>query len=128
MPPLCDNDPTERLQGPDCLFAPRHRVCNRGGNRERQKILIRNLPVKVIPGGSANICPGEIIMPNDDKRTFERLLDDYAALDESADTVVRQLRKISNSDGRRKIIKELRNLENRRLELLDQMDNLAKSI
>jgi hypothetical protein len=65
-------------------------------------------------------------MPNDDKRTFEILLDDYAALDESADTVVRQLRKISNPDNRRKIINELRNLEKKRLELLDQMDNLAK--
>ena len=66
-------------------------------------------------------------MVNDEKKVFDGLLEDYAALDESADTVVRQLRKISNSDGRRKIVKELRNLENRRLEFLDQMDGLAKS-
>ena len=66
-------------------------------------------------------------MVNDEKRVFDDLLDDYAVLDESADTVVRQLRKISNLDSRRKIIKELRNLENRRREFLDQMDNLAKS-
>lgn len=65
-------------------------------------------------------------MTNDDKRTFDGLLDDYAALDESAGVVVRQLGKISNPDSRRKIIKELRNLENRRLELLDRMDNLGK--
>lgn len=62
------------------------------------------------------------------KKAFDGLLEDYAALDESADIIIRQLRKISNPDNRRKIIKELRNLENRRLELLDQMDGLAKSI
>jgi hypothetical protein len=66
-------------------------------------------------------------MPNDDKRAFDGLLQDYVSLDESADIVIRQLRKISNPDGRRKVINELRNLENRRLELLDQMDNLGKS-
>ena len=67
-------------------------------------------------------------MANDDKRVFDDLLEDYAALDESADIVVWGLRKISNPDSRRKIIKELRNLENRRLEFLDQMDDLAKPI
>jgi len=66
-------------------------------------------------------------MVNNRQKVFDGLLQDYAALDESADIVVRQLRKISNPDSRRKIIKELRNLENRRLELLDQMDGLAKS-
>jgi hypothetical protein len=66
-------------------------------------------------------------MPNDDKRAFDGVLEDYTDLDESADTVVRQLKKTPNPDNRRKIVKELRNLENRRLELLDQMDGLAKS-
>ena len=65
-------------------------------------------------------------MTNDDKRAFEGLLEDYVGLDESADIVVRQLRKISNPDSRRKVINELRNIENRRLELLDQMHRLAK--
>ncbi len=65
-------------------------------------------------------------MPNDSKKVFDGLLEDYAALDESADIIVRQLRKISNPDSRRKIIKELRNLEDRRLEFLDQMDDLSK--
>ena len=65
-------------------------------------------------------------MPNDDKKVFDDLLGDYTALDESADIIIRQLRKISNSDSRRKIIKELRNLEDRRLEFLDQMDDLSK--
>jgi len=64
---------------------------------------------------------------NDNKRVFDDLLEDYAALDKSADIIVRQLRKISSPDNRRKIIKELRNLEKRRLELLDQMDGLAKT-
>ncbi len=66
-------------------------------------------------------------MSNDRNEVFDGLLEDYVGLDESADIVVRQMRKISNSDSRRKIVKELRNLENRRLELLDQMDGLVKS-
>jgi hypothetical protein len=66
-------------------------------------------------------------MTNESKKAFHGLLDDYAALDESAATIVRQLRKISKPDSRRKIIKELRNIESRRLEFLDRMDNLVKS-
>jgi hypothetical protein len=66
-------------------------------------------------------------VPNDDKKVFDGLLQDYVRLDESADIIIRQLRKISNPDSRRKIVKELRNLENRRLELLGQMDGLAKT-
>ena len=66
-------------------------------------------------------------MINDEKRVFDGLLEDYTALEESADIIVRQLRKISNPDNRRKIVKELRNLENRRLELLNEMDSLGKS-
>jgi hypothetical protein len=66
-------------------------------------------------------------MVNDEKKVFDGVLDDYVGLGESADVVVRQLRKISNSDGRRKIIAELRRLEKRRVDFLDQMDNLAKS-
>ena len=67
-------------------------------------------------------------MANDDKRAFDSLLQDYAALDESANTIVEQLRKTSNPDNRRKIVVELRNLEERRVEILDQMRNLGKSI
>ena len=65
-------------------------------------------------------------MANDSKKVFHGLLEDYVGLYESGDIIVRQLRKISNPDNRRKIIKELRNLEKNRLELLDQIDNLAK--
>ena len=46
---------------------------------------------------------------------------------ESAETIVRQLKKTPKPESRSKIIAELRNLEKRRLELLDQMDNLVKS-
>jgi hypothetical protein len=81
----------------------------------------------VNPDSGARIRLGETIMVNGGKRVFDGLLEDYTALDESADIVVRQLKKTTNPDNRRKIIEELRNLENRRRELLDQMDNLAKS-
>ena len=66
-------------------------------------------------------------MANNGKNAFERLLQDYAALDESANTIVEQLRKTANPDNRRRIVVELQNLENRRVEILDQMHNLGKS-
>ena len=61
------------------------------------------------------------------KKAFDGLLKTYVSLDESAETIVRQLKKIPNTDTRGKLIQELRNLEKKRLGLLDQMDNLAKS-
>ena len=61
------------------------------------------------------------------KKAFDGLLNTYASLDESAGTIVRQLKKTSKAESRSKIIAELRNLEKRRLELLDQLDGLAKS-
>ena len=67
-------------------------------------------------------------MANDDKKAFHGLLNTYVSLDESAGTIVRQLRKTPKPESRSKLVRELRNLEKRRLELLDQMDNLAKSI
>jgi hypothetical protein len=60
------------------------------------------------------------------KKAFDGLLETYVSLDESAETIVRQLKKTPNPDNRSKIIAELRNLENKRFELLEQMDNLAK--
>jgi hypothetical protein len=62
------------------------------------------------------------------KKAFDGLLKTYLSLDESAETLVHQLKKMANVDGRRKLVRELRNLEKKRLELLDQMDNLPKSI
>jgi hypothetical protein len=66
-------------------------------------------------------------MANDrHKKTYDSLLKTYVSLDESAATIVRQLKKTPKPESRSKIIAELRSLEMRRLELLDQMDNLAK--
>jgi hypothetical protein len=68
-------------------------------------------------------------MANDsNKRASDDLLLTYVSLDESVETIVRQLMKTRNAELRSKLIQELRNLETKRLELLDQMDNLAKSI
>ena len=67
-------------------------------------------------------------MANDGlKKEFDGLLETYISLDESGETIVRQLKKIANADGRSKIIAELRTLDKKRLELLDQMDGLTKS-
>ena len=66
-------------------------------------------------------------MANESKKVFNDLMENYVGLGESANTKVRQLRKISSPDSRRKIINELRNLENKRLELLDMADELTKS-
>jgi hypothetical protein len=67
-------------------------------------------------------------MANDGKKAFNGLLETYVSLDESAETIVRMLKKTPKSESRSKIIAELRNLDKKRLEILDQMDNLAKSI
>jgi len=67
-------------------------------------------------------------MANDDyKKAFDDLLETYVSLDESAETTVSQLKKIANAEGRSKLIRELRNLDMKRLELLDQMDSPTKS-
>jgi hypothetical protein len=67
------------------------------------------------------------MVSNGYKKAFDGILKSYVSLDESAETIVRQLNKTPNTDTRGKLIQELRNLEKRRLELLDKMDNLAKS-
>ena len=67
------------------------------------------------------------MVSNGYKKAFDGLLKTYVSLDESAETVVRQLKKTPNTDTRGKLIQELRNLEKRRFELLDKMDILAKS-
>src|SRR5258705_13680837 len=70
---------------------------------------------------------GGDLMASDGKRAFDRLLKTYLSLGDSARTLVRQLKKTSNAISRRKMVGELRNLDMKRLELLDQMDNLANS-
>ena len=65
-------------------------------------------------------------MPHDEyKKVFDGLLDTYISLGDSADTVVRFLKKTPDSDTRRKLVAELRSLDKKRLGLLDQIDNLA---
>ena len=61
------------------------------------------------------------------QKAFADLLLTYVSLDGSVETIVRQLMKTPNLELRSKLVRELRNLESRRLELLDQMENLAKS-
>jgi hypothetical protein len=61
-------------------------------------------------------------------KAFHDLLKTYLSLGDSAGTIVRRLKKIPNADTRSKLLGELRSLDKKRLELLDQMDNLTKSI
>lgn len=61
------------------------------------------------------------------KKAFDGLLEAYVSLDESVGMIVRQLKKTANADTRGKIIQELRTLEKRRLELLDEMDRRPRS-
>jgi len=65
-------------------------------------------------------------MANIDKKVFNELLENYVGLGESANTLVRQLMKLHSLDIRAKLVQELRSLDKKRLELLDQMDDLAK--
>ena len=60
-------------------------------------------------------------------KAFHDLLKTYLSLGDSTGTIVRRLKKIPNADTRRNPVRELRSLDRKRLELLDQMDNLAKS-
>jgi hypothetical protein len=59
------------------------------------------------------------------KKAFDGLLETYVSLDDSAETIVRELKK-TNAETRHKLIQELRSLEMKRLELLGQMYDLAK--
>ncbi|HEV7965980.1 MAG TPA: hypothetical protein VGP19_00325 [Candidatus Acidoferrales bacterium] len=65
-------------------------------------------------------------MPNNGcKKAFGGQLETDVALDESAETILRQLKR-TPAGTRGKLVQELRNLEMKRLRLLDQLDNLAK--
>ena len=99
------------------------------------KASLRNVDV-VIDRCEQNLSAGAVIesapensvMANDGyKKAFDNLLDTYLSLGVHAETIVRQLKKTANAELRVKLVLELRNLEKKRLELLDQMDNLTKS-
>jgi hypothetical protein len=67
-------------------------------------------------------------MANDGyKNAFDGLVKTYLSLGENAETIVRTLKKMPTADTRSKLVRELRSLDWKRLELLDQMDHLAKS-
>ena len=78
------------------------------------------------PDNGARIRSGETVMQSDDKRVFDSLLENYVGLGESFVTLVRLLKKTHNPQIRSKLVQELRSLEKKRLELLDQMDNPTK--
>jgi hypothetical protein len=65
-------------------------------------------------------------MANDWKKAFDDLLKTYLSLGDNAGTIVRNLKK-ANAGTRGKLIQELRSLDRKRLELLDQLDGLAKT-
>ena len=60
-------------------------------------------------------------------KAFDCLLESYISLGDSAATIVRKMKKTANVEIRGKLVNELRSLDKKRLELLDQMDDLAKS-
>jgi hypothetical protein len=60
------------------------------------------------------------------RSTSDGFLTDYLSLDESAGTIIRQLKKTLKPDTRRKLVRELLNLDKKQLEILDKMDRLAK--
>ena len=66
-------------------------------------------------------------MANDGYKSFDGLLKIYVSLGDSAGPIIRNLKRTPNADTRSKLVRELRSLDRKRLELLDQMDNLAKS-
>ena len=66
-------------------------------------------------------------MANGGKIAFNGLLETYHSLGESTGTIVRNLMRTSDPDARSKLVQELRSLDRKRLELLDQMDGLAKT-
>jgi hypothetical protein len=51
----------------------------------------------------------------------------YLSLGENAETIVPQLKKTANADARAKLVREFSGWDTKRLELLDQLDNRAKS-
>ena len=62
------------------------------------------------------------------KQAFDILLKSYLSLADNAVAIVRELRKARNVDVRRKLLGELQGLGFKQAALLDQMDDLAKSI
>jgi hypothetical protein len=65
---------------------------------------------------------------NEYKGTIDALWEDYLSLSPHAETLVRTARRLPTASNRSKLIAELRNLDRKRLELLDQIDDLGKMV
>ncbi len=61
------------------------------------------------------------------KKAFDDLFETYLSFSENAEKIIRQLKNTPNADIHRKLVKELRSLDTKRLKLLDQIVNQAKS-
>jgi hypothetical protein len=79
-----------------------------------------------IKGQHQDLCEEEFMRNNDDKAT-DGLLTTYLSLANDGGTIVRRLRKTPRTDARSKLVVELRSLDRKRMELLDQLDDLLKS-
>jgi len=60
------------------------------------------------------------------KKEIDGLLQTYVDLGDNAPVIVRQLKKPRNASVRGKLIRELRNLDKKRTELLNQIDVLSR--
>lgn len=66
-------------------------------------------------------------MTNDQlKSEIDELLQAYLDLGDNAAIIVREIRKTRNADVRGKLIGELRNTDNKRIEFLNQIDALSE--
>jgi hypothetical protein len=64
-------------------------------------------------------------MTNDQiKNEFDEALQRYLDLGESAAIIVREMKKTPNPELRRKLTEELRNADQKRIKILDQIDGL----
>ena len=77
-------------------------------------------------GEHGDLCAEEFMRNNNDK-AMDGLLTTYLSLANDAGTIVRRLRKTPRADARSKLVVELRSLDRKRMELLDQLDDLLKS-
>lgn len=62
------------------------------------------------------------------KKDLDQVWRDYLSLGNDTATIVRRMKKSSNTDLRSKLSKELRSLDRKRSELVDEMDELFKSL
>ncbi len=60
------------------------------------------------------------------KREIDELLQTYLDLGDNAAIIVRELKKTSSAEVRSKLVDELRNTDNKRIEILNQIDRLSK--